>query len=237
MDKDFNVLEKNIGYSFKNRDILTEALTHRSFLNESSFKRNNERIEFLGDAILEFVVTNYLFNNYIEYNEGDLTSFRAAVVKTESLASEATRLDIGNFILMSKGEEGSGGRLRPYILADTFESLIGAIYIDGGFEESRRFIEDNVCYKISDVISKKSYIDSKSKLQEIAQEAFRITPNYKVLSENGPDHDKVFEMGAYLKDSIISKGEGKSKQEAEQVAASNALNVWEDIKNKFSDIN
>ncbi len=227
---DLKVLEKTIDYVFKNQDILIESLTHRSYINESNLKRNNERLEFLGDAILEFVVTDYLFKNFSEYSEGDLTSFRAAVVKTESLASESIRLNIGSFILMSKGEESSGGRFRQYILADTFESIIGAIYMDSGFSKAEEFIVKNVCYKIEEVISKKSYIDSKSKLQEISQEEFRITPGYKVISENGPDHEKVFVMGAYLNDKLISQGEGRSKQDAEQKAAAVALENWSNVK-------
>lgn len=212
-----------------------EALTHRSYLNETKnySQSHNERLEFLGDAVLELVVTRYLFHNYPEFNEGTLTSFRAALVKTESLALEAKKLEIGELILMSKGEEATGGRSRPYILANTMEAIIGAIYLSFGFEEVEKFIVENICYKTSKIVSERSDLDAKSKLQELSQERVKITPAYKLIEANGPDHNKNFVMGVYIGELLFGTGSGKSKQEAEQGAALEAIKDWEELELKY----
>ncbi len=212
-----------------------EALTHRSYINEvkDSSLKHNERLEFLGDAVLELAVTKYLFKNYPDQNEGTLTSFRAALVKTESLALEAKKLDLGEYILMSKGEEATGGRQRPYILANTMESIIGAIYLTLGFEEAEKFILEKICYKIETIVAERSDLDAKSRLQELAQDRVKITPVYKLISASGPDHNKIFQMGIYIGENLFGAGEGKSKQEAEQVAALEAIKNWEDLETKY----
>lgn len=230
MDK----IEKITGIKINNLLFYKEAFTHRSFVNENSSGelRNNERLEFLGDAVLELVVSDFLFKNFPDYKEGDLTSFRAALVKTESLASEAKRLALYEFLYLSKGEESSGGRTRPYILANTFEALIGAIYMDNptnGFSLCSGFIIRELCYKIQRIIDGREDIDAKTKLQELAQEKLRITPIYKLISATGPDHNKTFEMAAVIGNFEFGKGNGKSKQEAEQQAAIDALNNWEEM--------
>jgi len=220
-------LETKINYKFKNPELLQLAVTHRSFLNEnrniSSVKEHNERIEFLGDAVLELVVTRYLYDTYPEYTEGELTSFRAAVVRTESLAESALKLGLGEFINMSRGEEATGGRNRPYILANTVESIIGAIYLDSNYESAARFIAQELIPKLPDIVSKRSDIDPKSKLQELAQEQHKFTPLYEVVSETGPDHDKIFTIRVMIADKEFGRGTGKSKQEGEQGAARMAL--------------
>lgn len=231
--KDFikEVLEIN----FVNFNIFQEALTHRSYVNENkdSSIAHNERLEFLGDAVLELVTTKYLFLNYPDFNEGTLTSIRAALVKTESLAFEAAQIELGNHILMSKGEEATGGRDRPYILANTMEALIGATYLDLGFEACEAFILKRICYKTEEIVSKRLDLDSKSKIQEIIQEKVKITPVYKLIESTGPDHNKLFVMGLYIEETLLTKGEGKSKQEAEQDAALKALNSWEELYLKY----
>lgn len=229
-----NFLAK-IGINFKNMDLVEEALTHRSYVNENRDKvgNHNERMEYLGDAVLELVVTEFLFRTYETYPEGDLTSFRAALVKTESLAEEAERLGVGEFILMSKGEEATGGRTRPYILANTVEAIIGAIYLDQGYNASEEFILKNICYKIDNIVKSRLDIDSKSKLQEIAQEVVKITPSYEFIKSQGPDHDKIFEMAVMLGEKTFGRGQGKSKQEAEQKAAQDALDNWDSLVQKY----
>lgn len=234
MNNDLPNLSSKIGVEFKNTKFIEEALTHRSYVNENKeIQTHNERLEFLGDAVLELVVTEFLFKTYETYPEGDLTSFRAALVKTESLAEEAERLDLGEFILMSKGEEATGGRTRPYILANTVEAIIGAIYLDSGYQASEEFILKHICYKADMIVKSRLDIDSKSKLQEIAQEVVKITPSYEFVSSKGPDHDKIFEMAVLLGDKAFGRGEGKSKQEAEQNAAENALTNWENLIQKY----
>ncbi|BCX13870.1 MAG: ribonuclease 3 [Candidatus Dojkabacteria bacterium] len=218
----------------KTEDLFHTALVHKSIINEANNNfESNERLEFLGDAVLELVTTEFLYLNYPSYPEGDLTSFRAALVKTESLAEEAKRLGIGKFIYMSNGEEATGGRERPYILANTLEAVIGALYLDQGYKACQTFIIKNICYKIEKIINKRLDIDSKSKLQELSQEVTKITPTYELVSASGPDHNKVFEMAVKIGDYIFATGKGKSKQEAEQDAATKALNNWDDLYKKF----
>lgn len=227
--------QKKIGINFSNLDLLKESLTHKSYINENKHEESahNERLEFLGDAVLELVVSNYLFANYPEHPEGDLTSFRSALVRTESLAEEALRIGFGEYILMSNGEEATGGRVRPYILANTMEAVIGAIYLDNGMEKVTSFIIKNICYKLDKIIKERLDIDAKSKLQEISQDLYKITPTYDLITEEGPDHDKKFTMAVFIDTAKLSEGTGSSKQSAEQDAAQNALRDWDEVKKKL----
>lgn len=228
--KNLVVIQKKLGYKFKNIDIFIEALTHRSFRNTKGVSSNNERLEFLGDAVLELSVTEMLFFKFPNLPEGKLTSYRSSLVKTQSLADESNRLGVGKFIFMNIGEEKTGGRSRPYILANTLEAIIGAIYLDSDYISVKDFIEKNIFYKIDSIIKTNADEDPKSKLQEIAQEEFKITPKYSMVKEFGPDHKKQFWMAAFLNDIKISEGSGISKQVAEQDAAKKALEEWETIK-------
>jgi len=222
-------IQQQLGVQFKDSDLLVSALTHRSYLNENrSFHLpNNERLEFLGDAVLELVSTEYLYLNY-PHPEGELTNFRSALVNYRMLSEIASRLGIGKFLQMSKGESKDIGRARQVILANAIEAVIGAIYLDQGYDVAKDFILREVIVELPGIINKGAYLDPKSKLQEIVQERFGITPVYNVQSESGPDHDKVFVVGVNLNDRQIGTGNGPSKQEAEVSAAENALKV-----NKF----
>jgi ribonuclease III len=232
--KSIGELEKQINIHFNNNNLLTEAITHRSFLNENRDKQSqhNERLEFLGDAVLELLVTKYLYSVYPERPEGDLTSFRSATVRTESLAETALVIDLGSYLQMSKGEEATGGRKRPYILANAFEALIGCIYLDQGLEIVEQFLEKFLFPKIKTIVANRLDIDNKSRLQEVSQEIVNITPVYELLSEIGPDHEKIFEMGVKIGKYTFGVGKGKNKQEAEQNAASVALLNWENLHKK-----
>jgi ribonuclease-3 len=214
-------LEKLIGVTFSDSGHLLTAITHRSYLNEhrGATQEHNERYEFLGDAVLELVVTDFLFHKYLEKPEGELTAVRAALVNTISLAEAASKLNINEFLLLSKGEARDTGRARQYILANTFESIIGAIYLDQGYAAAREFIADNLFDRTDMIVSKKLWQDGKSRFQELAQEHASITPNYETLSQTGPDHDRIFTVGVFLGDEKIAEGKGRSKQEAEQSAA------------------
>jgi len=225
--KDFSSLEKKLNIEFKNKDLLTQAFCHRSFLNENSDfgLGNNERLEFLGDAVLELVVTEYLYQNYPEKPEGELTNWRAALVNAKMLSEVAKEAGFNDFLLLSKGESKESGKARQYILADTFEAFIGALYLDLGYESSKNFIEKYLMKKLSHIIETKLYKDAKSYFQEKAQEKEGITPNYKVLKEWGPDHAKQFTVGVFLGEDLIAKGDGSSKQEAEEKSAKLALKV------------
>ena len=227
-------LKKKLNYEIKD-ELLTEALTHRSYINELKDPsiHHNERLEFMGDAVLELVVTEFLFNKYPEEPEGVLTSYRAALVKTESSAEESRRLGIGEHILMSKGEEQTGGRDRTYILANTFEAIIGALYLSTGYEDCVKFINENICYKIDKIAENRSDIDAKSRLQEMSQERTKITPIYELLGASGPDHDKYFDMKVNIGEFEFGRGSGKSKQEAQQKAAEQALENWENLYRKY----
>jgi ribonuclease III len=224
---DFADFATKIEAPFKNPDLLVEAFTHRSYLNEhKEYAGNqNERLEFLGDAVLELAVTNFLFHKYPEKSEGELTNLRAALVNTVSLAESAQELGINDYLLLSKGESKDTGRARDVILADTFEAIIGALYLDQGFEHAEKFIAKNLYTKIDAVIENRAYQDAKSRFQELAQEKKSITPNYKTLGEVGPDHDKRFTIGVFLGEKEVAQGEGPSKQEAEQAAATAALSA------------
>jgi ribonuclease-3 len=225
--KDFSILEKKLGLDFKNKDLLIQAFAHRSYLNENpSFNlSHNERLEFLGDAVLELVVTEELYKKYPEKPEGDLTNWRAALVNAKMLTKVAEEIGFNDFLLLSKGEERELGKARAYILANTFEALLGALFLDSGYEPAEIFIKKYLLKNLSDIIREGSYKDSKSKFQEKSQEKASVTPNYKVLKETGPDHDKKFVVGVFLKDELVAEGEGSSKQEAEESAAKKGLEV------------
>ncbi len=214
-------LEQTLGFSFLEPIHLLTAITHRSYLNEhrEATQNHNERYEFLGDAVLELVVTDFLFNKFPEKPEGELTAIRAALVNTNSLADAATRLGVNPFLLLSKGEERDTGRARQYILANTFESLIGAIYLDRGYDASKEFIAQHLFDKTDTIVAKRLWQDAKSRFQELSQEHVGVTPSYETLNQTGPDHDRVFTVGVYLGPEKIAEGKGRSKQEAEQAAA------------------
>lgn len=228
---DFQKFEKKIGVIFKDKNLLRQAFTHRSYLNEkhSLSLSHNERLEFLGDAVLELITTEYLFHKYPEKPEGELTSLRAALVNTVMLSKTALSLGMNNFLLLSKGEAKDIGKARQFILANSLEALIGAIYLDNGYETAKEFIENNILVNLEEVLEKNLWRDAKSFFQEKAQEVVGITPQYKVLKEWGPDHNKHFEIGVFLGSELVGKGEGLSKQEAEQNAALNGLEIkkWE----------
>lgn len=222
---DISHCAERLGLSFKNLDLLVEALTHRSYLNEHRdyAGSHNERLEFLGDAVLELVATDFLYKKYPAKPEGELTSYRAALVNTVSLAESAQALGINDFLLLSKGESKDTGRARDVILADAFEAIIGATYLDQGYAAAEAFIARNLLTKIDSIIEKRSYQDAKSRFQEAAQEKRGTTPEYKTLSEEGPDHAKRFTVGVYIGREEMARGMGQSKQEAEQAAAEAAL--------------
>ncbi|MBP6912396.1 MAG: ribonuclease III [Candidatus Pacebacteria bacterium] len=227
MTIDFSAFEKQLGVKFKNKDLLTQAFTHRSYVNENSnlAHGHNERLEFLGDAVLELIVTDYLYENYPSQNEGELTAYRSALVNAVIIADVAIEINMNDFLLLSKGEAKDLGKARMYILANTYEAFLGALYLDQGYEIARDFVLETLVPKITKIIKKKLYRDGKSLIQEKSQEIVGVTPSYKVISATGPDHDKQFVIGVYIRDEKIAEGRGKSKQEAEQNAAREALEV------------
>lgn len=222
---EFSELEKALKINFRNKGLLAQAFVHRSFLNEHRGEGliSNERLEFLGDSVLNFIVSQYLYLTYPDHPEGDLTNFRASIVKTNFLSKISQVLSLGDYILMSRGEEESGGRKRETILADTLEAFLGAFFIDQGIEVCEQFVQKNIVPHLSLIIKEKSYRDYKSRLQEHTQTERDGTPIYRVLSMEGPDHNRVFRVGVYVHKKLIGKGDGKSKQEAEQEAARAAL--------------
>jgi ribonuclease-3 len=224
VSKNISDLEKKIKIKFKKTELLQTAITHRSYINEHrSYKLDhNERLEFLGDAVLELVVTDHLYQNFPN-PEGELTNWRAALVNKDMLSSVSRSLGVENFLLMSRGEAKDTGRARDYLLANALEAIIGAIYLDQGYGEAKKFIEENILSRLEKVIKSKAYIDPKSNFQEEAQARVGVTPSYRVLSESGPDHDKKFVVGVYLSDEEVAQGEGNSKQQAQREAARNAL--------------
>ena len=220
--KDFSQLEAEIGVKFKNPKLLKQSMVHRSYINEHpDFELgHNERLEFLGDAVLEIVVTEDLFNNYPDTPEGELTNWRASLVNSKmlSLVSQETKLE--NYLYLSKGEaKDKNTKARQYILANAVEAVIGAIYLDQGIKPASKFIKKHMLSKLENILSNELFLDPKSKFQERSQDLYKITPHYKVLKENGPDHDKIFEIGIYLRDDLVAKGKGSSKQEAQVDAA------------------
>lgn len=227
----FEELENNLGIKFFNHNLLAQALVHKSYLNEHQdfYLGHNERLEFLGDAVLELVVSEYLFENYPEQSEGVLTAWRAALVNSDSLFQVASDLKLEKFILLSKGEIKSTGKAKERILANTVEAIIGAIYLDQGIEIAKKFIKDKILIKLNKIIKNKRYIDSKSFFQEKSQNIYGITPTYEVLAEWGPDHDKTFRVGVFLDKELVAEGEGKSKRAAQEAAAKKAIKLkgWE----------
>ena len=217
-------LEKKIQYKFQNFGLLEMAMRHSSYANEHHMERLecNERLEFLGDAVLELVSSDYLFHNYNEYPEGELTKLRASIVCEQSLAMCAEAISLGKYLRLGNGEDSTGGRLRASITSDAMEALIGAIYLDGGFANAKEFITRFV---LNDLENKKLFYDSKTILQEIVQRDFNEPLSYELLAEEGPDHDKRFVVEVCLNSNVIGKGKGKSKKEAEQLAAKEALEL------------
>jgi ribonuclease-3 len=224
-----DIVEERIGYTFKDKELLNRVFIHRSYLNEHHDLglEHNERLEFLGDAVLELVVTEYLYQNYPN-PEGELTNWRSALVKGETLAELANGLGFGDFLLLSKGEAKSGGKSKNYILANTFEALIGALYLDQGYLACQQFIAIHVLVLLERILAERSFIDPKSRLQEITQEKFSQTPSYQILGEEGPDHEKQYLVGVYLGDQELARGVGTSKQAGQIAAAKVALELHQE---------
>ncbi len=229
---DFSSFEKQTKISFKDKNLLTQAFVHRSYINEnpSTGLSHNERLEFLGDAVLELVVTDYLYKKYPGSPEGELTAYRSSLVNANIIGEVAEAVGMNNYLLLSKGESKDTGKARLYILANTYEAFVGAVYLDQGYDCAGEFIAETLFGKLDEIVSKKLWRDAKSLVQEKAQEYERVTPAYTVLSESGPDHNKHFTVGIYFGTKKIAEGKGKSKQEAEQKAAQEAL-----VKNKWLD--
>jgi ribonuclease-3 len=227
LSRDWKKFESIIGFTFKDKTYITQAFIHRSFLNENpnTGLDHNERLEFLGDAVLELAVTDYLYKKFPESPEGELTSFRAALVNAVILAGIAADLTMNDYLFLSRGEAKDTGKARQYILANAFEALVGAIFLDSGFIAAEKFLELVLYPKTNEIVKKKLWRDSKSLVQEKAQEYFGTTPSYKVVKETGPDHDKHFTIGIFFGEKKIAEGKGNSKQEAEQSAARAALEV------------
>lgn len=218
-------LQERIGYTFTNSKLLEQALTHRSYLNEHPDWPigHNERLEFLGDAVLELIVTEYLFAQYPNTPEGEMTNWRAALVNANILSEITADFGLNDYMLLSRGEARDTGRARQYILANAIEALIGAMYLDGGYEPCKAFVAKFVLTHLDEIISKKSYRDPKSLLQEEAQDRIGVTPTYRVMEEWGPDHARQFRIGVYLGKEHVGEGQGESKQDAQQAAAEDAL--------------
>jgi len=222
----FVKFEKKIGITFRDKAILREAFTHRSYINETRERNlaHNERLEFLGDAVVELSSTDFLYRKYKDATEGDLTSYRAALVNAVTLGGLAIEMGMEDYLLLSKGEaKDKGTKAREVILANAFEALVGAIYLDQGYEVVDNFLKKNLLGMADEIVKKELWRDAKSFFQEEAQDFVGVTPQYRVIREVGPDHDKQFVVGVYLDDELVGKGEGKSKQEAEQNAAGDAL--------------
>ena len=222
-------LEKSLGVAFSDKALLKESLTHRSYLNEHPAwsPRHNERLEYLGDAVLELAVSEALYRDYPESNEGELTAVRAALVNYQSMARLAAEISLGSYIRMSKGEAKDKGRAREVILANAMESLIGAMYLDAGMAPVTALVEKYLIPQTKEILATKSYKDPKSNLQEYVQEHFKVTPTYRVLTEDGPAHDRTFKVGVYINSDLVGEGSGPSKQEAEVDAAKQALTKYQ----------
>jgi len=225
LNTDLNKLQKIVGATFSDLNLLRSAVTHRSYLNEHKEVTwdHNERLEFLGDAVLELVVTDFLYKKYPEKPEGELTAIRAALVNTVSLAAASEQLGVNEFLMMSKGEAKDMGRARQYILANTFEACIGALYMDQGYDVATQFIATHLFPKTEGIVKDRLWQDGKSRFQELAQEHTGVTPTYETVAQEGPDHDRVFTVGVYLRKEKVAEGTGRSKQEAEQEAARKAV--------------
>lgn len=226
IEEDLLALERVLGFVFNDKIHLLTAITHRSYLNEhrDAPQDHNERLEFLGDAVLELVVTDFLYRKYPQKPEGELTAIRSALVNTISLAEASTKLGVNGYLLMSKGESKDIGRARQYILANAFEAFIGALYIDQGYGIAQQFIADQLFAKTDEIVEKRLWQDPKSRFQELAQEHANMTPTYTTLGQEGPDHDRIFTVGVFLGKEKVGEGRGRAKQEAEQEAALQAIN-------------
>lgn len=224
MEKRYKPLEEKLGVAFKDPAIIEQAFVHRSYLNENKqFAQSNERLEFFGDAIISFVVALYLYRQFPQAAEGDLTNYRASLVSRKFLGRVGTELELGKYLYLAKGEEDAGGRNNATVLSNTFEALIGSIFLDQGISVTTDIIERFVLSAIGDIISNNLYRDHKSALQETVQSRYHKPPVYQVIGEEGPEHAKVFTVGVYVNDKLIGQGQGKNKQEAEQQAAFEAL--------------
>lgn len=225
--KDFSELERKLRIEFSDKDLLVQAFCHRSYINENGGfpLSHNERLEFLGDAVVELAVTEYLYKAYPEKPEGDLTNWRAALVNAKQLAKAAHDLGFNDYLLLSKGESREEGKARMYILSNTFEAFLGSMYLEFGYEACRKFLEEHLLTYLEEIITKGLDKDAKTKLQEIAQEKEKVTPSYQVMNESGPDHRKHFTVGVFLHNKLVASGEGPSKQEAQEAAAESALKV------------
>lgn len=234
IDKKIEKVENILGINFLNKDLLVEALTHRSYLNENRNWKllHNERLEFLGDAVLELIVTKRLFNKFTKFDEGKLTGIRAALVNTQMLYKVASEMGIEKYVLMSKGEAEEMGKAKESLLADVFEAILGAVYLDNGFDVAEKIVDRFILSKTEKVISESVYKDSKSRFQEESQAKYKITPEYKVIKESGPDHKKEFEVAVFVGNKKIAEGKGGSKQDAEQDAAKKGLYVFKENRNK-----
>ena len=230
----FSEFEKNTKIFFKDKNLLRQSFTHRSYINENpkttsqlnaTVFTHNERLEFLGDAVLELIVTDFLYRKYPDYNEGELTAIRSALVNAIIISEVAAKIKMNDYLLLSKGESKDIGKARQYILANTYEAYIGAVYLDQGYEITNKFIIDTLLPCTENIVQKKLWRDAKSLVQEKAQEFLSVTPSYKVLNQSGPDHDRNFNIGIYFGDQLIAQGKGKSKQEAEQKSAEAALKL------------
>jgi ribonuclease-3 len=232
LKKDISNLEKQINYCFIDKSLLTQAMTHSSYANEKKFEKyeSNERLEFLGDAVLELIISEFLFLNSPKLSEGELTKTRAGLVCEMALSHCARGLDLGSYLFLGKGEESTGGRSRNSIISDSLEALIGAIYLDGGWMRAREFVEKKV---LKDLENKKLFHDSKTVLQEMIQSSIGGRISYQPVKEEGPDHEKIFTVQVMLEDRVLGSGKGKTKKSAEQEAAFNAINV---LKNNVEQV-
>ena len=226
---DFSLFEKKTNIIFNDKRLLEQAFIHRSYINENTGSRlsHNERLEFLGDAVLELIVTDYLYDKYPDRDEGDLTAYRSALVNATIIGEVAMSLGMNEYLLLSKGESKDIGKARGYILANTYEAYVGSVYLDRGYNVAQDFIAKTLFNKIDTIVAKKLWRDAKSLVQEKSQEYLSVTPAYKVLNEIGLDHDKHFTIGIFFGSDLIAEGKGKSKQEAEQDAARKALEIKE----------
>ena len=223
--KDLTRLEKALGHTFKKKSLLKEAVTHKSYAHEKQNKRVlfNERMEFLGDAVLELIISEHLYASNIEFTEADLSKIKAYAVQESTLAGIAKKLDIGRHLLLGKGEELTGGREKPSLLANAFEAVLAAIYLDGGYESSKTFALDHLKGKMEDLTKNNLIFDFKTKLQEVVQADFGILPTYVTHKEEGPEHSKTFEVKVFINDDFLGEGSGKTKKAAAQKAAEEAL--------------
>jgi len=232
MNEEYKKIEKKISVLFKNKELLKNVFIHRSYLNEHRSLKlvSNERLEFLGDSVLSLITSVYLFKNYPELAEGDYTEIKSSIVKTESLAEAALSLGLSKYLYLSHGEEKGGGRTNKNILADCFEALIGAIFLDNSFESAYAFVGSFLFKKkLDDIVKNKSYLSSKSRLQEYIQGKYKTIPNYRVLEEKGPEHKRIFKIGVYYKDRFLGTGVAPSKKEAEEKAAQKAFENKKEI--------